>query len=328
MKKNTIALSHLLILLSLSACSKRPLIKKKVSIINRAPTQNTDAQQNSKQPPPITIWVHGTRLLRRPIFRQVFESTPQIKPAQEIAQEHHLRMVADTLALYDPVMFPIETSYIFGWSGKLDTKERADAAQALYQGLIALIDDYQKKYNTYPPINILSHSHGGNIALNMPSMAHRGDPPVIIEKLVLLACPVQINTMHAINDPMFKQTYAMYSSLDMIQIIAPQYLLKEKFRRRKKRGKGKSPYSNMPSFSCRRFPMSENLRQIKIKINGRAMLHTEFNNEEFLTLIPRVLTIIDTWYENDENNGISPLTHEKLLSIYTAPKPRVKRKKN
>ena len=38
----------------------------------------------------------------------------------------------------------------------------------------------------------------------------------------MMACPVQAKTMECIKDPMFKRIYSLYSSLDFVQILAPQ----------------------------------------------------------------------------------------------------------
>lgn len=327
MRKYIIDAHYLFILLSLQGCSKQTsLVKKKVSIPYPTPAKHLNAT-SKENPPPITLWIHGTRLLRRPIFRDFFDGRSAIKLAYYLDKSYYLRIIADTLSANSPTKFPLDTFYIFGWSGKLNTQEREDTAYILYKDLLKIVDDYQKKYTVYPVIRIITHSHGGNIALNMPLMADSEDPALHITELILLACPVQIKTMHAIHDPMFKQVYSLYSSLDMIQILAPQFTPKERVRKKNKRGKNRNPYSSLPSLSSRRFPLQQDLKQAKIKINGRSILHSEFNREQFITHFPQILTIIDEWYSQDKKENTPSILHEKLLSIYTQPKPRIKHKK-
>ena len=171
--------------------------------------------------------------------------------------------------------------YLFGWSGKLSYQEREDTARILYNEIKALIAEYKKQYGTTPALRLITHSHGGNVALNLAKIKEAGDTEFVIDELILLACPVQIKTAPLIKDKLFKKIYSLYSTRDLIQILDPQEVynnLKEK---------------RFPLFSQRRFPDQANLRQIIVKRKKRAISHVEFMLEKFLTTLPTILDELD-----------------------------------
>jgi len=65
-----------------------------------------------------------------------------------------------------------------------------------------------------PKVTLISHSHGGNVALNLAAIAEK-ESPLSIERLILLACPVQQETAALVDAPMFKKF--MQSILIMIK---------------------------------------------------------------------------------------------------------------
>jgi len=261
--------------------------------------------------PPITIWIHGTRFIRRPLYESFFEGTPRLKLAQSAPEEYYLRTIASTFSKTDPYRFPFQTFYLFGWSGKLRAAAREDAAIHLYRDLSTLVAAYEKRYHKKPIIRILTHSHGGTVALNLAKV--QSSPSFHIKELVLLACPVQRNTRDYIADPLFERVYALCSSLDMLQLLAPQ-IISNIYRTKKGHIRSKMEW---PPFSQRCFPGNPKLTQIKIKMNGRAIFHHEFNSKPFIKVLPRILTTINSWKDEQwcNENGAY------LLCVYT-PKPK------
>jgi hypothetical protein len=314
MKKNIAPYKNyafLLVLLScLPACVHKKQIDKRVLYIDRTP-KKTETIIDS--PPPITVWVHGTLIFRTPAYYKIFKNRSCLVHAQSLPENHHFKVLADTITERDPEHFSAEEFYIFSWSGKLLHQERINASEKLYNDLVALTIEYQKKYNCYPVIRIITHSHGGNVALNMAKI--KDQPfPLRIKSLILLACPVQDRTMHFINTPLFERVYSLYSSFDLIQIIAPQFhqnrpvdLMPLKKRRRYK----------MPLFSSRVFPHHPHVMQAKIKIDHYPISHTRFSTTEFAQILPNILQTLDTWDEQAQKNNT--LHKHKLLCIYHRP---------
>ena len=218
--------------------------------------------------------------------------------------------LAETIAQHDPEHFPLQEFYVFGWSGKLRQQEREKAAQALHEEIIAIQSNYEKKYGKKPVIRIIAHSHGGNVALSMAKIKDAQHP--LIKSLILLACPVQERTKHLICTPMFHHVYSLYSSFDLVQIIAPQFRrLCTKYECPDKQHK--YHYKIMP-FSNRVFPTYSHLTQTKVKINDLPISHTKFSSKKFAALLPTILRKLDSWHEESlMNNTISK---HKLLCVY------------
>jgi pimeloyl-ACP methyl ester carboxylesterase len=262
--------------------------------------------QRSSQPvrfdepnPTITIWIHGTRFF----YHNLYHGMPyrnNLLHAQHTPLPLTLKRIGETLHKTDPDRFNPAHFYIFSWSGKLCFLERESAAQALHQELTNLISAYQQAHNCIPRIRIIAHSHGGNVALNL---ALRQQQSLNIDELILLACPVQEKTKYLVQHPMFKKIYALYSALDIVQIIDPQGMYKHR---------GKSDHL----FSKRNFPHREGLAQMKIKVDRRALTHFEFTQSFFLALLPKILRGIDLWDKKicylEDPNKIN-----KILCVYT-----------
>ena len=131
----------------------------------------------------------------------------------------------------------------------------------------------------------------------------------------MLACPVQNSTKGYLEDDMFRRTYSLYSSLDLVQILAPQI---HYYAYRTKKGRIRSRM-NWPLFSTREFAQHPKLSQVRVKINGRALFHSEFTRPHFTSLLPHILQIIDTWHYHQV---MQENTH--LLCVYTDHNEEVK----
>jgi len=263
------------------------------------------------QKPTITIWIHGTRLLPNPVFQAYMYSPAGLNPITDLDKSFHLRQLADAIINADPQRYPLDHFYIFGWSGKLDADVRKQAAEKLYAQLLQLIESYEQKNKTKPDIRIITHSHGGNIALHLADM-NTPTKPVEIQELILLACPVQEKTMHHIKNDMFKKTYALYSSLDMLQVLAPQFM----YRIERKNSKKHKTDLKLPLFSARRFAPEPKLAQIKIKINGHAIFHTTFTSANFTRLLPKIIDEINAWQMQEPQYPFDKPDTRRLMSIY------------
>jgi len=260
-----------LLILFLAGCGQK-IIRQKVCLTKQPITR--------QQPKPITscdyitIWVHGTRLTPRCVLKRIFHSPDGLIPAQSFETHYHLRAITDTLAQVDPEDFAPDSLFLYGWSGALGFKERRDAAEILYKQIEQLTKAYTLQHNKQPKIRIITHSHGGNVVLNMAKI-NKGTHAFQVDELILLACPVQEKTAHLIKEPFFKEVFALYSSLDILQIIDPQGLYNHKDER--------------PLFSQRMFPTAENITQVKIKLNGRALFHSDFISLKFVSLLPQII---------------------------------------
>lgn len=295
------------------SCSRNSNHITKKIIITKKQGKRTEASTSKLlEPPPITIWIHGTRLMRRPLYYSDFEGKPTLKLANLLDKGTHFYKIALALAECDTNKFPLEHFYIFGWSGKLSSAERALSAHALIEQLEPIITQYQEYYHQKPEIRIIAHSHGGNVALNCAKIIKEKSLKTnfYIDELILLACPVQSETRDLITSPCFKKTYAFYSSLDIVQIIAPELMQISS----SKTGM-LTRQIKIPPISDRRFPFSKELAQVKIKINGHALWHAEFANQAFIEVLPSLLSTVQQWHSQDLQflvNNNSPI----LLSAY------------
>ena len=292
-------------ILFLSGCSEKLARKKVFSSVS-----TPHVTQKAENPSSITIWIHGTRLFPRGILENFHYAKPNINPAMELDTKYHTRTIADSLIKADPIRFPQETFYIFGWSGKLDSKERKHSARTLYKELTRINNEFKKQYGKKPIIRIITHSHGGNVALNLATIKNKNHE-LVIDELILLACPVQEETAHLTEDPLFKKIYALHSSLDLIQIIDPQHFHKKATKK-------------TPLFSHRYFPPQEKITQTKIKMGKRAITHIEFILPPFLSYAPTILNEMDKWKEESIQRQAQGLPKEKLLVVCTKNKKIIK----
>jgi len=231
----------------------------------------------------ITIWVHGTRALSRTLFPNFFRSVAGLNNADVYKKNNNLLTIARTLNEANPDMFPEEDIFFFGWSGVLSDSARRKAAKQLYEHILSIIEKYKNRYKIIPKIRIITHSHGGNVTLYLAEERKERDVQIIIDQLILLACPVQKKTSHLVKDKMFKNIWSFYSKLDLIQVLDPQgvYDIKDRWENGNKEKK-----EDIPLFSERCFPEQDNLQQVSVKINGRPITHLEFVLKKFVRRLP------------------------------------------
>lgn len=200
--------------------------------------------------------------------------------------------------------------YTFGWSGDLSRKSREQAAESFYKQLRTQIDEIKKSTNSSNiKVEILAHSHGGNVALNLAKVEEKLKQNLSIDKLILFGTPVQSETKKFVSSSIFKKIYNLYSRGDSIQLI--------------------DMLSTKDFSSKRRFNDSENLIQVEVKVGKMHPLHTELwflaNNGNFIyrnkfPLKPLPLLvfspIITNFVESDVNNIRNLDLHIKTKSEY------------
>jgi len=307
MKKQITYFSFFLIvpcLLLIPACVHKKDIDKQILHLSNQKKYTILPQLS---PPPITIWVHGTVLFKKPPLYETNHKNPTLIKATDLPIDNRFSTIAHTIVNSDPHHFSLDEFYVFCWSGHFSMKERKRAAEKLHHELVSLVYYYEKRYHTYPTIRIIAHSHGGNVALHMAKL-HTFLSPLSIKSLILLACPVQEKTMHLIDTPMFQRIYSLYSSLDFIQVLAPQLRRPEYIKRT-----NKHKYK-FPTFSSRLFPQHPHVIQAKLKIDNFPISHTYFSSVTFVEMLPSILHTLDAW-DTSAHKQLKKRTH-KLLCIY------------
>ena len=274
----------LTVLILLSACSKHERIFKRVSFPFAISQKNIE----KKPVPNITIWVHGTCLWPFTIFRKYWTTDPSLFKVSSMKRDYYLRKVADRLC-HISNEYSINDFYFLRWSGKLSVSEREDTALHLYKSIKNLLEKYKEEYGVMPNLTVVTHSHGGNVALNLSKIIDK-DPNIKINKLILLACPVQKHTKDCIKDPMFENVYSFYSTLDFLQVLDPQGLHYCTSSKNEKKDS---------LFSGRNFPQNPKLCNVKMKINGKGIWHTQFLSKEFITVLPQVINKLDKWKKTE-----------------------------
>jgi len=288
-----------LLCLILSGCYHRArLIKKKVSINYSIPKRRLIQKQIqfSEERPVITIWIHGTKFMRSDTYKRVYNGMPDVKHIREFPSAHKIQFHMQLLHRDAPELFDYNSLYLFGWSGRLSAHERYWAAVVLYQKLAALSQKYHQKFGMLPRIRLVAHSHGGNVALNLARIHKARKDNFDIDSLILLACPVQQETKELVNSDFFKKIYAFYSSLDMVQVLAPEFV----YRMRDDEGSVIGRCLCWIPFSNRCFAPSMPVRQAWVKINGHGIMHSGFTTSKFLRTLPTLLKMVDEIYDEHE----------------------------
>jgi len=300
-----------LLLLVIPGCGlrKKATLKRSV-VLSQVPKQSASIETG--KPYPLTIWIHGTRLLPQGVFERFFYTEPGLHHYTFLdSQYKHHQIVRDIIAS-DPEYFVAEGFHIFGWSGKLSFQTRKQAAQSLYQELRSLRESYKERWSQEPIIRIISHSHGGNVALNLAAVKDPADETFMIEELILLACPVQKETASYICDPLFNHVYSLYSQFDMIQVLDPQGLYSG------------YPSRTIPTFSGRCFDCAGHVDQIQIMLDKHAAFHIDFIRSIFVQNLGLVLNTIKEWREQVEGEGKEWVHTEKVLNLYREPLRKVR----
>lgn len=288
----------------------------------------TPPQTPPSKPPVVTVWIHGTKIdecLPSPFARLakkaanfLFEHKPGLHHASAFDRNDYEPIRASILGTTEPIIFQQEHIYSFGWSGKLTLIARKNASQELFDCLKLLDQEIFEKTGLRPEFILISHSHGGNVVLHLAEIEDPDEFKPIILKAILLACPVQKNTSHLIDSPLFKRIYSLHSHADMVQIADMQGLHRKK-------------HEHKPLFSERHFDTHPKLVQVLIKWkNGpiwhehdriideitlkhltnsikmldhfkknRGLLHVEFKLFPFVRHLSSIIAQLDELFEKD-----------------------------
>lgn len=231
--------------------------------------------------PMITVFVHGTRIFPKFYLQELYYSPDGLWAVKDVEKRSHMHTIARTLSEKDPSRFNYDLFYAFGWNGNLNFDERKKEALRLYTSLVELVNLYEREHGFRPRLRLITHSHGGNVALYLPVWAEGQASKLFIDELILLAVPVQEETKNFVESPIFGRVWSFSSNFDIIQRIDPQGL---------HNGIGQSPF-----FSQRYFKPVQNLTQARVVLNGRSIFHIEFFLKKFLSSLPDLMNALDSW---------------------------------
>ncbi len=226
---------------------------------------------------PVTLFIHGTK--SSSITRALcnLEFPHGINPVNLIRTRSLLSTIAHTLNSAYPQKFPLDSFYFYSWEGHLTFQSRWKAAQKLYPIL----------KNHTGPLTIITHSHGANVALYLARCAHLdGNADFTIDKLIMLAPPVQEATKQYASSPVFKEIYNFYSTADCMQVADMQGTYRES---RKEAPLG----TPIPFFSERTFQPAPSIRQIRVLIDGQSPSHLHFLLTRFIKHLPVLMTLAE-----------------------------------
>lgn len=245
----------------------------------------------------VTLFIHGTIFPIISRFTHGVEYPHGIIALKDCKDTNKLTRIAYTLAKESPSEFPIESFYFFCWPGGLHFDKRKKATELLYHFL--------SKHQG--PITIIAHSHGCNVALYLAecidktctskdseSNKNNNNHRLSIDRLILLACPVQLATAHLVNSSLFKEVYSFYSTADLLQTLDPQGIYKET----KKVSKDRAYMKKIPFFSQRTFEDAPNLIQTRILFDRQSPGHIGFLSSRFLKQLPSMLSILKRSAQN------------------------------
>jgi len=227
---------------------------------------------------PVTIFIHGTLYPFFDVLVRAFDVPIGLTPALKQGATFIHGRIPFIINQADPINYPIESAYVYGWSGRLTFEARRRAAQCLYQELKKL----------HGPITIIAHSHGATLVqLLVEEVKKYNDPNLRIHKLIMLGCPVLSGTEEYICSPIFEKVISLYSLGDRTQVMDPQILSQENRRLTALKGQW------TPLFSRRFFPCSPNVIHRRVLLDNRNMTHIDFIYKPFLTRLPAVISLIE-----------------------------------
>lgn len=256
---------------------------------------------------PVVLYIHGTifplvaKFTRHHMERNGLYRYTQLPPDQQ----HKRLSMAQALCQADSKQFPSTSFYKFYWKGGLTMAARKKAAEEIY----ALLSSHEG------PITIIAHSHGCNVALHLAELLQKEHQSLSIDRLILLAPPVQHATAQLISSSLFKRIYSFYSNADVLQVADPQGMYK-KFKK-----------SDTPLFSQRTYNADvPHLTQARVLMHYKSPGHRDFIHPEFFKHVPSLLEILDEAHTKETRHVMVniPYGSEKphLVELAQARKPR------
>lgn len=281
----------------------------------------------------VTVLIHGTKAseiwpLFAPILRKLEGSffnnhkrgLAKIAPDSQKDYNYFHQTLGPLLAEADNKHYPLKHMYVFGHAGTMDPEKRELIGYNLYHKIKKLHEEYKAKDGVAPKIIIIGHSHGGNIGLNIATGLKDDKPSFTIDRLIMLATPVQKYTKDLVTSPLFEKVYSLHSHRDIIQVVDPQGLHNYE----------KDKHVDKNFFSERHFKNSPNLIQAHIRwkkaipltgikdktiaayftflagmanLTGeqRGLIHVEFLLPAFISRLPEVIKELD---EQEKTHGV------------------------
>lgn len=243
----------------------------------------------------VTIFVHGTLppspVLKIPVVNNFFFCPLGLTRSADFDAKYHTAQIIALLCETDPHQFDKEHFYTFGWSGFLKFTERKKAAQELYNHLRLLKRRYEAE-SINPHFKLITHSHGGNVALYLAPLAEAdGDAAVTIDELILLACPVQVDTESYVNDAVFRRVYSVHSHHDILQVLDPQgiHIVVESLKHYGFEFTVKHLKRMGPLFSERHFIAAPHVIQLNVRYPNRELFHVEFLFPAIVKKLPELI---------------------------------------
>lgn len=265
----------------------------------------------------ITIWKqHGveksayatvTRYMRKHgvcHYYQAFQGLGLEKIDLKSTDQRGAIAIANVFDYFMKVHFPNQRNkyFTFGWSGILDTKARKYAAKKLYRSLLRLQREANIKGKEIR-IRLITYSHGGTVALNLAKIKRK--QTISVYQLINLGVPVQYDTDHLINSPIFNHIYHFYSMSDYVQaldhISSPHFACHKRFAPRKD------------------FSLPSKLKQIQIEITK-----TIFSQYDCTSELPLRKKIFKAYHLNPGHSelwglGWTPNSYRKNFPLYPIP---------
>ncbi len=130
---------------------------------------------------------------------------------------HYLIPIYDEIARAVGPVCDTEEYATFGWSGLLSQKARREAGMQLYKSLETYRERIVREQGVEPLIRIITHSHGGNVALWIAQAELEMQKHLSIDLLFMYGAPMQIETAPFIAAPLFRRIISGYSWGDSIQ---------------------------------------------------------------------------------------------------------------
>ncbi len=154
-------------------------------------------------------------------------------------------------------------AYTFGWDGVLSDEHRKNQARNFLASLRTLVNERRsaglvqgKDFD----LIVLTHSHGGNLALYMVDWALPNES-FFIDYLINLGTPIHEKTEKNLGAPLFKNVWNVYSKNDWIQ-VSDFISIQGSYKR-------KRVYESSSSKKL------HTLKQILFEVDGRGPLHSE-----------------------------------------------------
>lgn len=267
---------------------------------------------------PLTLFIHGTHppdpILNLPPVNRFFRCPKGISKLSEL-QDSHTKDFLTSLSSKHPQIFPADHCYVFGWSGHLNHTMRKESAHDLYKDLTKLQKEYALR-DLKIFLRVITHSHGGNVALCLKSAADAyPESNLTIDELILLACPVQLETADYAKNKLFTKVYSIHSHDDLLQIIDPQGL--RAFLEYLKNFGLEFTLTNLkelgPLFSERHFPKYCQVTELNVKYSHRELFHIEFLLPRFMESLPMLIERMQTHTLPDELTHV--FSHEDQRTI-------------